>query len=157
MDEQRSIVFGVVGPTWWPHRLDLRTAFGHAYASLPFPIFAALSCYGFIAWQRCNLFFFFDVCFFVFAADGDGDDGVPPTVGAGSMALPFCYRESGIFLATALVFVGAISAFYSIHLLAVASEATGRKSYEELVDHVFGKRVEIILVTHHSNILIFTF
>ena len=73
------------------------------------------------------------------------------------MALPFCYRESGVFLATALVFVGAISAFYSIHLLAVASEATGRKSYEELVDHVFGKRVEIILVTHHSNILVFTF
>lgn len=71
------------------------------------------------------------------------------------MALPFCYRESGIFLATALVFVGAISAFYSIHLLAVASEATGRKSYEELVDHVFGKRVEIILVTHHTKAFTF--
>jgi hypothetical protein len=72
------------------------------------------------------------------------------------MALPFCYRESGLFLATALVFVGAISAFYSIHLLAIVAEVTGQKSYEELVNHVFGKKVEIILVstlTHLSSSL----
>lgn len=76
------------------------------------------------------------------------------TLGAGSMALPFCYKESGLFLATALVFVGAISAFYSIHLLAVVSEITGRRSYEELVNHVFGKQVEIVL---DLAIIIFTY
>jgi len=67
-------------------------------------------------------------------------------VGAGSMALPFCFKESGLILATALLFVGALSAFYSIHLLSVVSNITGQKSYEELVNHVFGKKVELILV-----------
>lgn len=62
------------------------------------------------------------------------------------MALPFCFKETGLLVATLLVFIGAIGAFYSIHLLAVVANITGRRSYEEVVDHVFGKKVEIILV-----------
>jgi len=76
------------------------------------------------------------------------------TLGAGSMALPFCFKESGLILATALLFVGALSAFYSIHLLSVVSNITGQKSYEELVNHVFGKKVELIL---DMAIIIFTY
>lgn len=63
------------------------------------------------------------------------------------MALPACFRDSGLILASLLVIGGAIAAFYSIHLLAVVAEVTGKGSYEEVVNHVLGKPVEIVLVS----------
>ncbi len=70
------------------------------------------------------------------------------------MALPYTFKESGLFLAAALMLVGAICAFYSIHLLARVSDIVGKRSYEEVVNHIFGKKVEIIL---NITIIIFTY
>ncbi|KAL6074452.1 amino acid transmembrane transporter [Balamuthia mandrillaris] len=67
------------------------------------------------------------------------------TLGAGSLALPYAVRECGLALALFLLLLGSSAAFYSIHLLTWTSRLTGRQTYEELVEHVFGRKVEVLL------------
>lgn len=70
------------------------------------------------------------------------------------MALPFCFKESGLVVATLLMMVGCVAAFYSIHLLALVSDITEQRTYEELVEHIFGTTVGVIL---NLSIIIFTY
>ena len=67
------------------------------------------------------------------------------TLGAGTLSLPFAFRVSGVGLAGILMLIGALAAYYSIHLLVLCSDITRKRSYEEMTRVVFGRKVEILL------------
>jgi sodium-coupled neutral amino acid transporter 7/8 len=67
------------------------------------------------------------------------------TLGAGCLAFPFAFKESGILLGFGMMALAAVAAFYSIHLLVICAEATNKHSYEELARYTFGRWVEVVL------------
>lgn len=75
------------------------------------------------------------------------------TLGAGTLAFPFAFKECGWALAIFLMAVCGLAAFYSIYLLVLCSIITGRNSYEELAHSVFGRATEIVV---DISIIIFT-
>ncbi|PSC69840.1 divinyl chlorophyllide a 8-vinyl-chloroplastic isoform A [Micractinium conductrix] len=64
---------------------------------------------------------------------------VTAVLGAGVLGFPFCFRVCGLGLAVLLVLVTLAAAELSMRLLLIASQLTGRRSYEELARHVFGR------------------
>lgn len=52
---------------------------------------------------------------------------------------PFCFKTCGMALAVVLVLVTLVAAELSMRLLLMASQLTGRRSYDELARHSFGR------------------
>ena len=52
---------------------------------------------------------------------------------------PFCFKSCGLVLAVLLVLVTLAASELSMRLLLFASQLTGRRSYDELARHAFGR------------------
>lgn len=76
------------------------------------------------------------------------------TLGAGSLSLPYAFRCSGMVLALILLFLGALSTIFSIFLLLEARRLTGKQSYEDLANYLYGKRFQKLV---EFAIIIFCF
>lgn len=60
--------------------------------------------------------------------------------GLGLLGLPFCFRECGAVLATALLLTCAAGSYFSLHCLLYCCQRTGCHSYVALASHAFGPR-----------------
>ena len=60
------------------------------------------------------------------------------TLGAGALSLPYAFSKTGVWLGIVLLVVAGIATLFSIHLLIVARNATGLKSYEDMTVALFG-------------------
>ncbi|KAF4691564.1 Solute carrier 38 member [Perkinsus olseni] len=63
------------------------------------------------------------------------------TLGAGALAVPVSILDAGIVGGVLLLFVMGILSLLSIVMIAKACYITGKPSYEELLEHLFGKGV----------------
>lgn len=53
-------------------------------------------------------------------------------IGAGVLSLPFVLRQSGWVLGTILIIIGALSGYFSMHMILVRSIETNVKNFSEL-------------------------
>ncbi|KAF4648164.1 Solute carrier 38 member, partial [Perkinsus olseni] len=63
------------------------------------------------------------------------------TLGAGALAVPISILNAGILGGLLLLFAMGTLSLLSIAMITQACHATGKPSYEELLEHLFGKRV----------------
>lgn len=68
-------------------------------------------------------------------------------LGAGVLGYPFCYKACGLVLTTILIFVCLIASQLSMRLLLVSSHTSGKKTYEDLAKHCFGKAGQRVMGT----------
>lgn len=66
-------------------------------------------------------------------------------IGSGVLSLPFVLKQNGFILGTILIMVGAISGYFSMHMILVRSIETGKKNYSELAFLAGGKPLTILL------------
>ncbi|EFN58068.1 hypothetical protein CHLNCDRAFT_142340 [Chlorella variabilis] len=64
---------------------------------------------------------------------------VTAVLGAGVLGFPFCFKTCGLGLAVVLVLVTLAAAELSMRLLLMSSQLTGKRSYEELARHTYGR------------------
>lgn len=64
---------------------------------------------------------------------------VTAVLGAGVLGFPFCFKTCGLGLAILLVLVTLAAAELSMRLLLMSSQLTGKRSYEELARHSYGR------------------
>jgi len=101
----------------------------------------------------------FEAWLFLVFLFGEGSVGasvfvlLSATLGAGTLAFPFAFKECGWILASVLMIACGVAAFYSIYLLVLCSILTGKNSYEELAHTLFGRTTEIVV---DISIIIFT-
>ncbi|EER14446.1 10 transmembrane domain, possible aa transporter, putative [Perkinsus marinus ATCC 50983] len=63
------------------------------------------------------------------------------TLGAGALAVPISILNAGIFGGLVLLLAMGVLSLLSIVMITQACHVTGKPTYEELLDHLFGKRV----------------
>jgi amino acid permease len=66
-------------------------------------------------------------------------------IGAGVLSLPFVLKQQGWILGTVLILIGAISGYFSMHMILRRSIQTNRKNYSELAFLAGGKPLTILL------------
>jgi amino acid permease len=66
-------------------------------------------------------------------------------IGSGVLSLPFVLKQNGWILGTLLIIVGAVSGYFSMHMILVRSIETGKKNYSELAMLAGGKPLTILL------------
>lgn len=60
-------------------------------------------------------------------------------LGVGVLGFPYAFKMCGMTLATCLVFFIVTVTLFSVRLLLLSSQLTGKKSYEEIADALYGK------------------
>lgn len=75
-------------------------------------------------------------------------------LGAGCLALPFCFQLCGVFASGVLLLVAMVAANYSIQLLCRCRDATCLSSYEDLATFCFGPCMAVFV---ELNIILFCF
>jgi len=63
--------------------------------------------------------------------------------GAGTLSVPYAIEQSGLLLGLALFMGGAFMAFFSLKILVISSELTGRKSYKTIAETLYGPRLSL--------------
>lgn len=76
------------------------------------------------------------------------------TLGAGALSLPYALKLSGIVGGLGLLFLGALSTYFSIHLLIESSQKMELNSYESMGMHCFGSYMAYVI---EACILVFCF
>jgi amino acid permease len=66
-------------------------------------------------------------------------------IGAGVLSLPFCFHALGLVLCIVSWCIIAVVATYALHMLIVCAETTRSRSYEDLVENVFGRYAAIAM------------
>ncbi len=66
-------------------------------------------------------------------------------IGSGVLSLPFVLKQNGFILGTLLIMIGAVSGYFSMHMILVRSIETGKKNYSELAFLAGGKPLTILL------------
>jgi len=66
-------------------------------------------------------------------------------IGSGVLSLPFVLKQNGWILGTILIIIGAVSGYYSMHMILVRSIETGKKNFSELSFLAGGKPLTILL------------
>lgn len=64
---------------------------------------------------------------------------VNAVLGAGVLGYPWAYKTCGLVLATLLVLITLVASELSMRLLMISSQLAGKRSYEELARHCFGR------------------
>ncbi|KAJ2721045.1 hypothetical protein GGI07_004235 [Coemansia sp. Benny D115] len=60
-------------------------------------------------------------------------------VGAGVIGLPYAMQQTGVLVGVVLIVALAMAVDWTLQVLAVNSKLSGRQSYQELVEHCFGR------------------
>ena len=66
-------------------------------------------------------------------------------LGVGVLGFPYAFKTSGLLLATCLVLFIGMATLFSVRLLLLSSQMTGKKSYEELARLLYGKPGELCI------------
>ena len=64
---------------------------------------------------------------------------VNAVLGAGVLGFPWAFKTCGLVLATLLVLITLVASELSMRLLMISSQLAGKRSYEELARHCFGR------------------
>jgi amino acid permease len=76
------------------------------------------------------------------------------TLGAGVLALPQAMGRSGVLLGSVMLLLCFVATVFSMRLLIMVVEKTQQRTYEEISEHLFGKRGKIFTAT---TIILFCF